>query len=112
MPVNDSLIGAVIMKLSATLPASTKSRVAGTSPHRLVFKEKSSLQNICAPGLRVKQCNEMGGRGIQSTKDDKHTSGWSRRNFLATSMVSTMSVSFLDRPSANAAPAAIDPHAP
>ncbi len=31
---------------------------------------------------------------------------WSRRNFLATSMVSTMSVTFLDRPSANAAPAA------
>lgn len=38
MPINDSLIGAVTMKFSATLPASTKSRVAGTSPHRLVFK--------------------------------------------------------------------------
>jgi xanthine dehydrogenase YagT iron-sulfur-binding subunit len=38
---------------------------------------------------------------------------WSRRNFLATSMVSTMSVTFLDRSSANAAPAATPvPHAP
>ena len=50
---------------------------------------------------------------MPSTKHDKHKSGWSRRNFLATSMVSTMSASFLDRPSANAAPAAMpDPHAP
>jgi hypothetical protein len=31
---------------------------------------------------------------------------WNRRNFLATSMVSTMSVTFLDRSPANAAPAA------
>jgi xanthine dehydrogenase YagT iron-sulfur-binding subunit len=38
---------------------------------------------------------------------------WSRRNFLATSMVSTMSVTFLDPSSANAAPAATPaPHAP
>jgi xanthine dehydrogenase YagT iron-sulfur-binding subunit len=112
MPINDSLIGAVTMKFSATLPASTKSRVAGTSPHRLAFKEKSSLQNICAPGLRVMQCNEMGDRGMSSTKHDKQKPGWSRRNFLATSMVSTMSVSLLDQPSASAAPIATDPHAP
>ena len=31
---------------------------------------------------------------------------WNRRNFLATSMVSTMSVTFLDRSPANAAPTA------
>jgi xanthine dehydrogenase YagT iron-sulfur-binding subunit len=31
--------------------------------------------------------------------------GWSRRNFLATTMVSTMSVSFLDRPAADVATA-------
>jgi xanthine dehydrogenase YagT iron-sulfur-binding subunit len=38
---------------------------------------------------------------------------WSRRNFLATSMVSTVSVTLLDRPAANAAPAAAPaPHAP
>ena len=38
---------------------------------------------------------------------------WNRRNFLATSMVSTMSVTFLDRSPANAAPAATpDLHAP
>jgi hypothetical protein len=40
MPINDSLIGAVTMKLSAPLPASTKSRVAGTSPHHLAFKDE------------------------------------------------------------------------
>jgi hypothetical protein len=57
MPINDSLIGAVTMKLSAPLPASTKSRVAGTSPHRLAFKEKSSIH--LRPRLRVMQCKEM-----------------------------------------------------
>jgi xanthine dehydrogenase YagT iron-sulfur-binding subunit len=40
------------------------------------------------------------------TNADTGKSVWSRRNFLATSMVSTMSVTFLDRSSANAAPAA------
>ena len=50
---------------------------------------------------------------MASSKDGTSKSAWSRRNFLATSMGSTMSVSFLDRPSANAAPAATpDPHAP
>jgi xanthine dehydrogenase YagT iron-sulfur-binding subunit len=49
---------------------------------------------------------------MTSTKADTGKSVWSRRNFLATSMVSTMSVTFLDRPSANAAPAASAPRAP
>ena len=43
---------------------------------------------------------------MASANSDTDKSVWSRRNFLATSMVSTMSVTFLDRPSANAAPAA------
>ncbi|MDB5603680.1 MAG: Xanthine dehydrogenase YagT iron-sulfur-binding subunit [Bradyrhizobium sp.] len=43
---------------------------------------------------------------MASTNADVGKSVWSRRNFLATTMVSTMSVTFLDRPSANAAPAA------
>jgi xanthine dehydrogenase YagT iron-sulfur-binding subunit len=38
--------------------------------------------------------------------------GWSRRNFLATTMGSTMSVSLLDRPSAQTAPLANDARAP
>ena len=38
MPINDSFIGAVTMELSALRRVSTKSRAAGTSPHRLVFK--------------------------------------------------------------------------
>jgi xanthine dehydrogenase YagT iron-sulfur-binding subunit len=42
---------------------------------------------------------------MASTNADTGKSVWSRRNFLATSMVSTMSVTFLDRSSANAAPA-------
>jgi xanthine dehydrogenase YagT iron-sulfur-binding subunit len=50
---------------------------------------------------------------MASSRDDTGKSVWSRRNFPATSMVSTMSVTFIDRPSANAAPAATpDPHAP
>jgi hypothetical protein len=43
MPINDSFIGAVTMELSALRRVSTKSRAAGTSPHRLAFKEKSSI---------------------------------------------------------------------
>jgi xanthine dehydrogenase YagT iron-sulfur-binding subunit len=35
--------------------------------------------------------------------------GWSRRNFLTTTVVSTMSVSLLDRPAAEAAPQQPDP---
>jgi xanthine dehydrogenase YagT iron-sulfur-binding subunit len=44
---------------------------------------------------------------------DTRAQGWSRRNFLATTVVSTMSVTLLDRP-ANAAPPAAqtDPHNP
>ena len=44
---------------------------------------------------------------------DTRAQGWSRRNFLATTVVSTMSVTLLDRP-ANAAPTAAqtDPHNP
>jgi xanthine dehydrogenase YagT iron-sulfur-binding subunit len=51
---------------------------------------------------------------MASSKDGTKKSTWSRRRFLATSMVSTMSAStLLDRSSANAAPAATpDPHAP
>jgi xanthine dehydrogenase YagT iron-sulfur-binding subunit len=50
---------------------------------------------------------------MASSNDGMSKSAWSRRNFLATSMVSTMSVTFLDRPSASAAPATTpDPHAP
>jgi xanthine dehydrogenase YagT iron-sulfur-binding subunit len=50
---------------------------------------------------------------MASCKDGTSKSVWNRRNFLATSMVSTMSVTFLDRSSANAAPAAApDPRAP
>jgi xanthine dehydrogenase YagT iron-sulfur-binding subunit len=109
MPINDSLIGAVTMKLSAPLPASTKSRVAGTSPHRLAFKEEFHSFAPQAPGYAM-QGN--GDRGMPSTKHDKQKPGWSRRNFLATSMVSTMSVSLLDQPSASAASIATDPHAP
>jgi xanthine dehydrogenase YagT iron-sulfur-binding subunit len=47
------------------------------------------------------------------SKDGTSKSVWSRRDFLATSMASTVSVTHLDRSSANAAPAATpDPHAP
>jgi hypothetical protein len=57
MPINDSFIGAVTMELSALRRVSTKSRAAGTSPHRLAFKEKSSIH--LRPRLRVMQCKEM-----------------------------------------------------
>jgi hypothetical protein len=88
----------------------TQSQVAGTSPHRWAFK-KDSVQRILRPpgcGLRKKQHWR---RGMASSKCASKAL-WNRRNFLATSMVSTMSISFLDRPSANAAPAATpDPRA-
>src|SRR5258708_29162585 len=59
IPINDSFIGALTIVLSALRRASTKSHAAGTSPHRLAFKEESSIQNICTPGLRFMQCKEM-----------------------------------------------------
>jgi xanthine dehydrogenase YagT iron-sulfur-binding subunit len=43
---------------------------------------------------------------MASSQDGTSKPAWSRRNFLATSMVSTMSVTFLDRPSAKGAPVA------
>jgi xanthine dehydrogenase YagT iron-sulfur-binding subunit len=50
---------------------------------------------------------------MASSNDVMRKSRWSRRNFLATSMVSTMSVTLLDRTSTSAAPAATpDPQAP
>jgi len=47
-------------------------------------------------------------------KDDGQRQAWSRRNFLATTMVSTMSVTLLERPAARANPqqTGIDPRAP
>jgi xanthine dehydrogenase YagT iron-sulfur-binding subunit len=51
---------------------------------------------------------------MASSRDDTGKSAWSRRSFLVTSMVSTMSATtLLERSSADAAPAAsLDPHAP
>jgi len=51
---------------------------------------------------------------MASSKEGTSKSVWSRRNFLVTSMVSTMSAtSLLDQSSANAAPAATpEPHSP
>ena len=51
---------------------------------------------------------------MASSKEGTSKSVWSRRNFLVTSMVSTMSATtLLDQSSANAAPAAMpDPHSP
>jgi xanthine dehydrogenase YagT iron-sulfur-binding subunit len=56
---------------------------------------------------------QNGGREMASSKDGTSKFVWNRRNFLATSMVSTMSATFLDRASANAAAAGTpDPRAP
>jgi xanthine dehydrogenase YagT iron-sulfur-binding subunit len=79
---------------------------------RLDVQKKVPFNRFAAPRLRAMQ-KQNGGRGMASSNDGMSKSAWSRRNFLATSMVSTMSVTFLDRPSASAAPATTpDPHAP
>ena len=44
--------------------------------------------------------------------DDDSRSGWSRRNFLTTTMVSSMSVTLLERPGAAAPSAPVDPRQP
>src|ERR1700687_4265510 len=43
---------------------------------------------------------------MASSNEDTGIGLWNRRNFLATSVVSTMSITFLDQSPANAAPAA------
>jgi xanthine dehydrogenase YagT iron-sulfur-binding subunit len=66
------------------------------------------------PKAGTKQTQKSGGRGMASSNDGTNKSVWSRRHFIATSMVSTMSATtLLDRSSANAAATATpDPHAP
>ena len=50
---------------------------------------------------------------MASSNEDTGIGLWNRRNFLATSVVSTMSITFLDQSPANAAPAATpDLHSP
>jgi xanthine dehydrogenase YagT iron-sulfur-binding subunit len=49
---------------------------------------------------------------MSSSNDSVRMRGFSRRNFLTTTMVSGMSVTLLDRAQAAAAPAALDPRAP
>jgi len=47
-----------------------------------------------------------------TAKNDSTKSGWNRRNFLATTVVSSMSVSLLERPAAKAATPPADPRRP
>jgi hypothetical protein len=88
----------------------TQSRVAGTPVRGQTF-EKRFVQQIAASKLRAMQ-EHNGARGMGSSKEHTRKSVWGRRNFLATSMVSTMSVSsFLDGRSGNTTPATLDLHA-
>src|SRR6202166_145168 len=80
--------------------------------HNPVLQELRLAQDVqkkfSRTPLRPSSCglSKNGGRGMASSNEDTGIGLWNRRNFLTTSVVSTMSITFLDQSPANGAPAA------
>jgi xanthine dehydrogenase YagT iron-sulfur-binding subunit len=72
-------------------------RVSRNNPRMRSVHQKTYLQQ-----KGVAPCHTKGSRMRPSEPDAQHR--WSRRNFLTTTVVSTMTVSVLDRPQAQTAP--------